>query len=169
MPNHAGKVIAKPPPGRDVVRPQTGKRPIAIPPKEVEMVTPGREAAKPKSKEEKVYDMHLRKLRSLAKALDTGRKGEGEKRFFECAVDEMGEGLSRWGMEGKWDGKVERVWVMVVCCFGWSTAALADVGLGYTLWEIDGSHDQLIQGLASKRSLRSEAGSPISFTRYAHS
>ena len=116
---HAGKVIAKPPPGRDVDRNQAARPLIVIPPEQVEAVIPTRETARVKSKEEKVYDMHLRKLRSLAKALDARQKGEGEKRFFEWAVDEMGEGLSRWGTDGKWEGKVERVWVMVVCLFGW--------------------------------------------------
>ena len=118
MPGFTGRVIPKPPPGRDVQRIQTNDE-------EVEAVQspPSGDAATPretlptkgKSKADKVYEMHLRKLRSLAKPLDGSQKPNGvERRFFECATDEKGDLVKRWEEEGKWEGKLERVWVKTV-------------------------------------------------------
>jgi hypothetical protein len=68
---------------------------------------------KTKSKAEKLYDMHLRKLRSLAKPLDPKRR-DGEKRFFEWGIGDV-QNARKWADSGKWEGgKLERSWVLQV-------------------------------------------------------
>lgn len=77
----------------------------------------GAEVEVKKTKAEKLFEIQLRKLRSLANPLDGTGKGQGggqgvgERRFFEWGVDLEQRGL---GME-QWEGKSERVWVDSVC------------------------------------------------------
>jgi hypothetical protein len=75
------------------------------PPKPVEV--------KVKSKAEKMWDIELRKLRSLAKPLDPKMQALGERRFFQWTVGNQGEGMN-WKDGGKIDKKWEKVWVPVV-------------------------------------------------------
>jgi len=117
MPEHAGRVVAKPPSGRDDERisPPKPSGPSKKSSVETETaIVPEKVETKVKSKAEKVYEIRLRKLRSLANPLDPMQMGgEGrEKRFFELGVDGRGEGLLSWQKEGKL--KVERVWITAV-------------------------------------------------------
>ena len=163
MPEHAGRVIPKPPPGRDDkrVRPesQASHRPLSATGTPV-AIPPDKESSKVKSKAEKLYEMNIRKLRSLAKPLDPAQKGQGEKRFFEWAGDERGEGIGKWEKEGKWDRKVERVCVMTV------TTALQVrgkrlIGTGDSVWEADGSHDQAVENRSTDGCDRHATGKAL--------
>ena len=118
MPDQIGSnPIPKPPPSRDIQRVPpvttrllTQKNEVGIANKEAE-----KSVGKAKSKAEKIYEMHLRKLRSLAKPLDTSKTNEsGERRFIEWASDERDLGIELMKDDFKWHGKVERVWVSPV-------------------------------------------------------
>jgi len=133
MPAHQGKVIAKPPPGRDVERIRPTPIPKLSQPSSnadaaamMAASAPEEEKSMAKSRAEKLYETHLRKVRSLAKPLNSRQKGEGERRFFEWAVDERGEGFEKWEKDGKWDGKTERVWIMSVTCLHLQSRLLND-------------------------------------------
>ncbi|RSH92318.1 hypothetical protein EHS25_008733 [Saitozyma podzolica] len=118
FPDQAARSIPKPPPQRDVVRPpsaMTTSRGSDQPPTAVSSSsttqTQIQDNGKTKSKAEKLYDMHLRKLRSLAKPLDPKRR-DGEKRFFEWGIGDV-ENARKWADSGKWEGgKLERSWVL---------------------------------------------------------
>ena len=69
---------------------------------------------KRKTTAEKMYDIHVRKLRSLAKPLDGKQRPIEERRFFEWTVDLEGKGIKGWGESGKYEGKLERAWVHTV-------------------------------------------------------
>ncbi|OCF45758.1 hypothetical protein I317_00246 [Kwoniella heveanensis CBS 569] len=142
FPDHAGRVIAKPPPQRDVVRvkPASGDdvaassftaataatpTPISDPPPQLQLST------KTKTKADKLWDIHLRKIRSSAEPLLKASRSSlsdsdsQSRRFFEWTVDlspasglgKNGGGSGRakvdaWMKSGKiGGGKVERVWV----------------------------------------------------------
>ncbi|GFZ47883.1 hypothetical protein JCM24511_05630 [Saitozyma sp. JCM 24511] len=127
FPDQAARSIPKPPPQRDVVRPppsattsggRLGPSPD-LPPTAVSSGTtsqtqtqvPAQTQSKTKSKAEKLYDMHLRKLRSLAKPLDSKQR-DGDKRFFEWGTGDV-ENARKWADSGKWErGKLERSWVL---------------------------------------------------------
>jgi len=66
-----------------------------------------------KSKAEKMYEIELRKLRSLAKPLDPKMQAMGERRFFQWSVG-VSEDIKKWEGRGKVDKKWEKVWVPVV-------------------------------------------------------
>ncbi|ORX34028.1 hypothetical protein BD324DRAFT_638092 [Kockovaella imperatae] len=63
-----------------------------------------------KTRAEKIYEIHIRKIKSLAKPLDSRQRASDERRFFEWCVDLSGKGLSGWKATGKYDGKAERSW-----------------------------------------------------------
>jgi hypothetical protein len=69
---------------------------------------------RPKTKSEKLFDIHVRKIRSFAKPLD-GKVKEGDKRFFECVpgVTDIAK-VKNWEEVGKLDSKPERYWVLTV-------------------------------------------------------
>lgn len=70
-----------------------------------------------KTREDKLWDLHVRKVRMAAVALD-GKPlvGGGERRFFEWGTGTAGE-VRAWVGSGKWGGKkLERAWVPVVRC-----------------------------------------------------
>ncbi|WVO14803.1 hypothetical protein L204_102442 [Cryptococcus depauperatus] len=70
------------------------------------------EPRKTKTKAEKLWDIHLRKVKSTATSLGHGNEIPLEdKKFFEWDVDLDGEKVKRWQGTGKWDGKLRRAWV----------------------------------------------------------
>ena len=117
FPAQAGKTIAKPPPPRSDTRTRP-KSPQRLPPSlQPHPDIPGDntiEAKKTKTRAEKMHEIQLRKLRSLAKPLDPKQR-DGEKRFFEwaMALDQTGA-IKAWRETGRWDTKTERVWVNLV-------------------------------------------------------
>jgi hypothetical protein len=66
-----------------------------------------------KSKAEKMYEIELRKLRSLAKPLHCKMQATGERRFFQWGLG-VSEDVKKWEGGGKIDKKWEKVWVPVV-------------------------------------------------------
>lgn len=68
-----------------------------------------------KTKEEKLWDIHVRKIRSLAAPLRGAPSdvGNQERRYFEWGVGSV-DGVKAWEGGGKWSGKVERNWVLAV-------------------------------------------------------
>lgn len=71
---------------------------------------------KVKSKAEKLWGIHLRKVRSTATRLGGGANiPDTEKIFFEWGIDLTGAKVKTW--KGKWDTKLERAWVGEVSHF----------------------------------------------------
>jgi hypothetical protein len=112
------RIIGPIPVQKDIER----KRPISPPrlppsllPPETRKVEERAVPKRVKTKDEKIWDIHLRKIRSLAKPLD-GRDGgdSRSKRFFEWGVDETGGGIEVWLNAGKLEVKTEKVWVYTV-------------------------------------------------------
>jgi len=105
--------------------------------------------AKSKSKAEKLLEIELRKLRSLAKPLDPKMRADGERRFFQWAVGSTAD-IEVWKEKGKIDKKWEKVWVLAVStnhlrrCMGLIPAS--------THWEITGCNDRPVQTSSSERS-----------------
>lgn len=129
FPEAVGRVIPKPPAGRDVQRPRP-KSPEKLPPSLSQPTVSSndctsssttignekQEDKKVKTKNEKLYDIHLKKIRSLAVPLDKKQKADGrDRRFFEISLGEakLVEVDESWRGNGKW-AKVERVWVLSV-------------------------------------------------------
>ena len=156
MPQHVGKVITKPPPPRDIKRRQPERFTSTSTPSTstiVDSSVPQQVVKKEKSKAEKLFDIQLWKLRSLARPLDLTQKGEGERRFFEWGVDQLAKGVAKWEKEGKWDGKVERVWVFAVGpARQWVVQVDRLMVAGDTLWKGDGPHDSSFQDRSSSES-----------------
>lgn len=76
-----------------------------------------------KTKADKLRDIHIRKLRSLAVPLDPKMRLDGERRFFEWSIVKK-EDVGIWQSDGKLRGKLDRVWVPLVryscrCVKGW--------------------------------------------------
>lgn len=129
FPNMANKSIPKPPPPKDVVR----VRPLSperLPPSLRPAIgadtsnttrgsseTPVSAKTAVKTKAEKLAEIHVRKIRSLAKPLIArtgGVSDDLERRFFEWGSDASGSGgnVQKWVQTGKWTGGVlERSWV----------------------------------------------------------
>jgi hypothetical protein len=108
--------IPKLPPQRDVIK-QRPKSPDRLPPS-LQIEPPAKPQidtakSKPKSKAEKMYEIELRKLRSLAKPLDQKMQATGERRFFQWGLG-VSEDIKKWKGGGKIDKKWEKVWVPVV-------------------------------------------------------
>ncbi|WVQ98226.1 hypothetical protein IAU59_005349 [Kwoniella sp. CBS 9459] len=152
FPEHAGKVVPKPPPQKDVVRTKpvmdssksssvgengvktitsTGdagpaaSTALSATPTSISTSTPTQTPepkTKVKTKADKLWDIHLRKIRSSAEPLLRGsRVSENEaRRFFECTVDMSQDKVKvrSWLKSGKIDGKAERVWVLDIMPVG---------------------------------------------------
>jgi hypothetical protein len=67
-------------------------------------------ASESKAKAEKLHDLRVRKLRSLAQPLNPKQR-EGGRRFFEWGTGSAQE-AEEWERTGKLDTKLERVWVL---------------------------------------------------------
>lgn len=116
FPDRKDRVIPKPPPQRDVVK----ARPLSpdrLPPSLQPASPPGQQidtkiaAAKPvKTKADKMRELHVRKLRSLATPLDPKMRADGERRFFEWSVGSK-EDAETWRTSGKSSWKLSKVWV----------------------------------------------------------
>ncbi|KIR26330.1 hypothetical protein I309_04845 [Cryptococcus deuterogattii LA55] len=117
---HKDRVERKMPIQKDVVkRPRTeeDKLPPSVQPAQsTSTATPEttqeeREVEKKvKSKAEKLWDIHLRKIRSTATHLGGGANiPDMDKIFFEWGIDLTGTKVKTW--KGKWDTKLERAWV----------------------------------------------------------
>ncbi|WVW78264.1 hypothetical protein I302_100217 [Kwoniella bestiolae CBS 10118] len=135
FPEYGDRVIPKPPPGKDVIKPQkvSEKLPPSVQQQQesgstsanaqtqtqVDGTKPTTMTAKPKvkSKADKLWDIHLKKIRMSAEPLLKGARSDSltEKVYFEWAIDlsETHEGVRGWREKGKWagQGKVERAWV----------------------------------------------------------
>jgi hypothetical protein len=126
FPDQKGKVIPKPPPAKDTnkLRPKSPERlPPSLqppPPAKEEGNNTIKPVVKVKTKAEKVYELELRKLRSLARPLDPKlklkaglRPGEEGRRFFQWGVG-TGDEVKQWLVGGKVDRKLDKVWVPLV-------------------------------------------------------
>jgi hypothetical protein len=72
---------------------------------------------KTKSKAEKMQEIELRKLRSLAQPLDPKMRSDGERRFFQWTLGNRDE-VENWKKgEMMAKGKMNKVWVPSVCPF----------------------------------------------------
>lgn len=60
-----------------------------------------------------MWDIELRKLRSLAKPLDSKMLASGERRFFQCAIG-VSDDVKKWEGGVKIEKKWQKVWVPVV-------------------------------------------------------
>jgi hypothetical protein len=107
------------PPQKDVIK-ERPKSPDRLPPSLQTTPAPpqadtGTTVAKTttKSKAEKLYEIELRKLRSLAKPLDPKMQALGERRFFQWAVGVPAD-IENWKGGEKLDKKWEKVWVPAV-------------------------------------------------------
>lgn len=110
-------MIPKPPPPpknvpNKIVKPKSTKpaEPTLVP------VEPIPEVKKPKTKEEKLWDIHVRKVKSLAtlfKGISSSGKGDQARRYFEWSSGEFAA-IEAWEGNGKWSGKLERSWVFEV-------------------------------------------------------
>lgn len=129
---HKDRVERKMPIQKDVVkRPRTeeDKLPPSVQPAQsTSTATPEttqeeREVEKKvKSKAEKLWDIHLRKIRSTATHLGGGANiPDMDKIFFEWGIDLTGTKVKTW--KGKWDTKLERAWVREVSHFEPNTKA----------------------------------------------
>nr|XP_031860696.1 uncharacterized protein CI109_003739 [Kwoniella shandongensis]KAA5527768.1 hypothetical protein CI109_003739 [Kwoniella shandongensis] len=132
FPEQVGRVIPKPPPGREVIK-KRPKSPERSPPSvqatlsssstsglstsnENATAQTSSASKKPKTKAEKLWEIQIRKIKMGAKPLSptgSGSVADDEKRFFEWGVDLERKGVKGWKDGGKWTGKVERVWIGV--------------------------------------------------------
>lgn len=92
FPELAGRVLPKPPPGRDVVR-----EPRTIPRAEAKVTEPAANPSPPipQTKAEKLRALSLRKIKSLARPLDP-KAPLGDQVYFSWEVDESGMRVQRW-------------------------------------------------------------------------
>lgn len=113
FPQYKDRVIPKPPPQRDVVKVKT-RPPSPLPPTPPlpEQPAPPPEPVVRKTKAEKLREVEIRKIRSLAIPLDPKMRADGERRFFQWSVGSPGA-VDIWEKEGKLGGekKPDRVWV----------------------------------------------------------
>jgi hypothetical protein len=129
FPQHAGKAVSKPPPAR-AVDAGSSRMKAPTPSKatttkraadQVALPSAAREGDKgevktAKSKEEKLWDIHVRKVKSLAMPLKGGvgiTADQQDRRFFEWGKGDE-EALRVWSYGGKWTGQLERSWVPAV-------------------------------------------------------
>lgn len=121
FPDQVGRVIPKPPPAKEDSRkpPSRQHPPKTVIPELGMMNDPGSsgdtaQTAKPvKTKEDKLWDVHVRKVRSLATPLLAESKATGERVFFEYGLGSS-EDVKQWEEGGTWAGKVDRSWVAAV-------------------------------------------------------
>lgn len=114
FPQYKDKVVPKPPPQKDVNK-QRPKSPDRLPPSLQPAPTPPpiveKEPEKPvKTKAEKLREIEVRKMRSLAKPLDPKMRADGERRFFEWGTGTIEE-VRGWEGSGNMGKKLEKVWV----------------------------------------------------------
>ncbi|WVQ75823.1 hypothetical protein IAR50_005456 [Cryptococcus sp. DSM 104548] len=101
------KDVERLPPKREETLP-----PSLQPPPDPPQEEPALPKEKVKTKADKLWDIHIRKVRSSATRLGLGGEvPQEEKRYFEWAVDVKGKGVEGWKKEGKWLGKPIRSWV----------------------------------------------------------
>lgn len=120
FPEAVGRSVPKPPPPKTIQKTRAAS-PARLPPSLQEQPsssesnpTKPESQKRPKTKSEKLFDIHVRKIRSLAKPLD-GKVKEGDKRFFECVPGVTdGAKVKKWEEVGKLDSKPERYWVLAV-------------------------------------------------------
>ncbi|WVR04779.1 hypothetical protein IAU60_001791 [Kwoniella sp. DSM 27419] len=118
FPDHGSRVIPKPPPPRDIIR-KKPPSPERLPPSLQARLDPAPESSGPtaasrvKTKAEKLWDIHLRKVRSMATPLVKGAKAEGERRFFEWSIDLSQARVDVWRETAKMNGKPDRAWVPI--------------------------------------------------------
>ena len=117
FPHTKTREIPKLPPQRDVIkqRPESPDRlPPSLQPTPLPQTQPKEKpTTTTKSKAEKMYEIELRKLRSLAKPLDPKMQPTGERRFFQCSIG-VSEDVKKWQGGGKVDKKWDKVWVPMV-------------------------------------------------------
>ncbi|KAK8847557.1 hypothetical protein IAR55_005416 [Kwoniella newhampshirensis] len=131
FPEHKGKVVPKPPPAREIVRKRPSS-PERLPPSLQQPTASGSDSSIAtssrgdgsssittvrKTKAEKMWEIHVRKIRMGAQPLIPGGGGAGtdtEKRFFEWGTDLDRSRVEGWKTQGqKWVAKLDRVWVGV--------------------------------------------------------
>lgn len=65
-----------------------------------------------KTKEDKLWDIHLRKIKMSAKPLDPKQKADQDRRFFELKSGVTGKDeVDGWMKSGKMPGTLEKLWV----------------------------------------------------------
>jgi hypothetical protein len=114
MPGKAGKEIPKPPPPRDTT--------TKLPPTNVTVTADEKDARpateivkKSKTKAEKLHEVQLMKLRSMAQSLPSGKHVDvSRRRYFEWCIAKSGD-VESWVSSGKWSGiKPDRVYADTV-------------------------------------------------------
>jgi len=112
------RIINPLPPQKDVIksRPKSPERlPPSLQPTPLSSAPPASVQGKTKSKAEKMYEIELRKLRSLAQPLEAKMRSDGERRFFQWSLGSREE-VEQWRkgqMLGK-EKKMNKVWVPAV-------------------------------------------------------
>jgi hypothetical protein len=122
FPQYKDKVIPKPPPQKDVIKVRP-KSPDRLPPSlqptvkvdptsgqatGVSTTESGPERAT-RTKAEKLRELEVRKIKSLAKPLDPKMRVDGERRFFEWGTG-TSEDVRGWEGNGKLGKKLDRAW-----------------------------------------------------------
>lgn len=92
FPDLAGRVIPKPPPGRDVVR-EPPAAPAAQPPVTETVTVPITQPQQTKVK--KLRALSVRKIKSLARPLDAKAPVDNQV-YFSWEVDEKGDHVRKW-------------------------------------------------------------------------
>ena len=105
------------------------------PPSAVTTSTPNLDEVKPKTKtkEDKVWEIHVKKVKMSAKPLIPSQKDDGDRRFFELksGVVDPAE-VIKWKDVGKMSGVLEKVWVNGVRSSFLPSRALTSV---HTRWK----------------------------------
>jgi hypothetical protein len=117
FPDTKTREIPKLPPQRDVIK-QRPESPDRLPPSLQPRPPSPRAQVKTntttkKSKAEKMYEIDLSKLITIAKPLYSKMQATGERRFFQWGIG-VSEDVKKWEGGGKLDKKWEKVWVPVV-------------------------------------------------------
>lgn len=69
-----------------------------------------------KTKEDKMWDIQLRKIKMSAKPLDPKQKGDVDRRFFELRAGVTSQAqVEEWEKSGKIVGSVDKLWIHQVC------------------------------------------------------
>jgi len=120
FPEAVGRSVPKPPPPKTIQKTRPASPP-RLPPSlqqhpssSTSAPTQPESQKRLKTKSEKLFDIHVRKVRSLARPLD-GKVKEGDKRFFESVPGVTdGAKVKKWEEVGKLESKSERYWVLTV-------------------------------------------------------
>ena len=115
---------------------------------------------KPKTKEDKLHELHISKIRSTAVALDSRAQVDDtrEKRYFEWSLAETDAKarVEAWVGSGKWAAKPERAWVLSVGVILWGHTLSSCVG--NTVWEGAGSVGGQAEDPPTARYVRPHTG-----------